>query len=279
MRHISKSFIAIPLAALLLSGSARASLVSPTLSWDAENFTGGATWVSDPAGTDFTANGGTKMTGATNFAGITEWIDNPDFTQESLHDSLGDGATGQDVTWELVFRPEDLSGTHIIAETGGNGDGTAFRLVDDVLQFIVQDANSATQRVILSDTINSTTDFVHVIATVTLGGGGSNNVVLYVNGTAVISDGATGTIGDWAGSDAFGIGRENGGHANDTGAADPVFDGDIALFNFFQDTVFEQNNVDSHFAAVSVPEPSTFAMMLLGLVGLCWATCRTRVLG
>ncbi len=65
-----------------------------------------------------------------------------------------DAATQQNVTWELVFRPGDFEGSHVLLSLGGNSGGalgiTAITLIGSILDFRFQDANNEAQRVSVS---------------------------------------------------------------------------------------------------------------------------------
>lgn len=186
-------FFLIPFQILLFSQCLLGQ--TPTLTWDAsQDFNGDTQWPSseDPSRVWVFAEPAIAEFGETEFPGAGVWFNSVSGTQASL-DGLG-GST-QNVTWELVFRPVDLNGNHVLFETGGNGDGSAFILQGSVLEFRVQDAATDEQRIIATHTFGAGDEdkFHHVVAAVTLGGAGVNRVDLFVNaGPAVASLGATG---------------------------------------------------------------------------------------
>lgn len=225
----------------------------PTLTWDAsQDLNGDALWpsVEDPARAWNLAAPATAEFGASEFPSAGVWFNSLSGTQASL-DGLG-GST-QSVSWELVFRPVDLNGNHVIFETGGNGDGTAFVLQGSVLEFRVQDAALPEQRIIATHTLAAGDEakFHHVVAAVTLGAAGANRVDLFVNaGPAVASLGATGALLDWAGTDAAGLGRLNGGVPTGQTGFD-AFAGDIALLRYYQSVVMTEAQVQAKFDDLS----------------------------
>ena len=135
----------------------------PTLAWLAADLPDGplATWepslnLTTNAGVNFTGgSGGTVQSGASNFGAVTAWVNSPGYNfsgnpNDSWQDGLGNPATQENASWELVFRPGDYVGKHTLFNTGGNGDGLAFTLTGSVLEFLFQDADSEDQRVRVS---------------------------------------------------------------------------------------------------------------------------------
>jgi len=229
---------------------------APTLSWDAsQNLDGDSQWpaAEDPARSWTFASPATPVSGATEFPGAPVWFNSPSAVMASLD---GAGGSNQNVSWELVFRPGDLTGNHILFETGGNGDGTAIVLQGADLEFRVQDAADDAQRIIAIHTFSAGDEakFHHLVATVTLGAPGANGVQLFVNaGEPSVVLGATGDLNDWAGGDAAGLGRVNGGIPTGQTGFDP-FTGDIALLNYYQAAVLTQAQVQTKFDDLSMGE-------------------------
>ena len=225
----------------------------PTLTWDAsQDFNGDTQWPSseDPSRVWSFAAPAVAEFGDTEFPGAGVWFNSVSGTQASL-DGLG-GST-QNVTWELIFRPVDFTGNHVIFETGGNGDGSAFVLQGSVLEFRVQDAALDEQRIIATHTFGAGDEakFHHVVAAVTLGAGGVNQVELYVNaGPPVASLGATGALNDWAGSDGAALGRVSGTIPTGQTGFD-AFAGDISLLRYYQNVVMTQAQVQAKFDELS----------------------------
>ena len=226
---------------------------TPTLTWDAsQDLNGDSQWpaVEDPTRAWTLAGPAVAEFGDSEFPSAGVWFNSLSGTQGSLD---GLGGSMQNVTWELVFRPGDLTGNHVLFETGGNGDGSVFVLQGSILEFRVQDANTAEQRIIATHTFaaGDESKFHHVVAAVTLGAAGANNVDLFVNaGAPVASLGATGALNDWAGGDAAGLGRVNGGIPTGQTGFD-AFTGDVALLRYYQNIVMTEAQVQAKFDELS----------------------------
>ena len=130
-RYMIRSFLtrrSILFSSLLVISASTSLGHLPTLTWyAAQNLDGDAQWPAlQDAGRSWTFGGPVVAKfGATDFPGAPAWFNAPAANQPSLD---GVGGSNQNVSWELVFRPGDLVGSHVIFETGGNGDGTAFVL-------------------------------------------------------------------------------------------------------------------------------------------------------
>ena len=242
----------------------------------------------EPTSAQFVWSGiGSFATAATNFAFDT-YVSSPDFNlagtnPDSWQDKLGNAATQQDATWEFAFRPGDFTGSHHLFNTGGNGDGTAFLLNGDTLEFRFQDNSTAAQRVFMSHQLTGDSDeFYHVVGTADVESLAAGIGVLYVNGELV--DGpltSTGTIDDWDGGDLANLGgaSESFNIPGGTSVAFDAFNGDIAFFRYYQDTIFDQGQVDEAFAALAVPEPASIAIWSiigLGMFGFGYRKLRRK---
>ena len=199
--------------------------------------------------------GGTVVSGVSNFSPITKWVNSPGYNlsanpNDSWQDGLGNPATQENASWELIFRPGDFTGIHTLFNSGGNGDGIAFTMNGSTLDFRFQDANSATQRVIVStdlSTIGAETDFYYVVGVVDVDTALAGTGWLYVNG--VLVDGpttSTGTINDWDGGDLAELGKGNnipGGNPFNPAA----FTGDIAEFNYYGGELLDAAFIQTRF--------------------------------
>lgn len=239
---------------------------SPDLEWAAEGLSEGLLEQWDPR-TNTTPNseitfinntGGTVQTGTTNFAGVSSWINSPGFNLssnplDSWQDGLGDVVTKQDVSWEIVVRPGNYTGKHTLFNTGGNGDGTAFVLTDGILDFRVQTANNDDQRVIVSTDLSAlglATEFFHAVATVDVESAGPGKVSLYVNGQLVDSASSVGILDDWDGGDLAELGKGNNVPTS-TAFAPDFFDGDIALFSYYEGRILDDSQIAGKFSDLS----------------------------
>ena len=220
--------------------------VPPTLGWDAKDVVDlGVEWKptinsTGNAGIVWTGSG-TVETGSSNFGNITTWINSPNLAlmsnpADSFQDGLGDPVTKANVSWEFIFRPGDFEGLHTLFNTGGNGAGTAFVLNGSVLDFRFQTANNDSQRVIASTDlaeIGAAADFFHVVGVGDVDSATSGTARLFVNGELKAEVTSTGAIEDWDGGDLAELGTGNnipGGNPFNPES----FDGDIAVFNYFQ---------------------------------------------
>lgn len=239
---------------------------SPDLSWDATDLPLGTLTQWDPAinttGNDLITfinnTGGEVQTGTSNFTGVSSWVNSPGYNlssnpADSWQDGLGDLATKADVSWEMVFRPGDFTGTHTLFNTGGNGDGTAIVLTDSILDFRFQTANTDAERLIISTdlaALGSADEFFHIVVTADVGVGTVGTAELYVNGQLLAGPtSSTGFIDDWDGGDLAELGK-GGNIPTSTTFPFEAFDGDIALFNYYGDRILSAAAVSEKYAAL-----------------------------
>lgn len=162
---------------------------------------------------------------------------------------LGSGSGGTvDVTFEIWFKPDSLSGTRqIISETGG-GTGSGFYLEGSNLRFY--QAPSGTD--FSYDITGLEGDFIQAAVTLKPGG----EAILYVNGQQV----ATGTAGaDWDGGDPAALGTKGGSNAGGIGGGNQnssPFDGQIAIYRQYNGTAMSAAQVLANYNGVNNP-PST----------------------
>lgn len=235
-------------AALYFGHAEQAATQLGTLHWDAElDSTSNSIWestVDDRTTTRWnfgsSSNPGSEGE-ASNLAGVKEWYAfGSAATMDSLEDSLGDEVTENDASFELVFRPRDFNGTHVLFETGGNVDGTTILLDNETLEVRVQDNDESTERVVRNFSFDAAADvneFHHIAVTIhpsTVAA--ANQIRLFVNGVEAGGPvSATGVLADWGGTDDAGLGRANGAFADsDDTTLTGDFDGDIASLRFHQ---------------------------------------------
>ena len=240
---------------------------APNLSWSAADLVDGSLARWDPAinttgnnGIAFVnATGGEVQSGSSNFTGVNAWVNSPGYNLngnpgDSWQDGLGNAVTQQDVSWEMVFRPGDFTGTHTLFNTGGSGSGTAFTLTGSTLNFILQAVANDAQRVILPidlATLGEATDFFHVVATADVGATGVGTAALYVNGVLVNGpSSSTGIINDWDGSDLAELGK---GANIPTNAAFPfeAFTGDIATLSYYENRILDAGQITAKYEEIA----------------------------
>lgn len=246
------------------------------LNYDARGYEGGSAW-RDSVGTRDTAAGkvfdwtmtnaakvsvsSALMEGleqAVRFSGTTAG------TMATLNSIAGDPSTTTSASFELVFRPSDLSGNETLFETGGSGDGTGMWLNGSLLRFDVknQSVSARTSFDLSSLPPDLQDDFFHVIGMADMD---NNRALLYVNGILRDMQAATGgTLADWSGTDGAGLGKTNGTIAFGSPGA---FTGDIALMRFYPN-LLSANDVTANLQAQQVPEPITLALLSLAGMGL-----------
>lgn len=236
---------------------------APTVEWVAEGQAEGALAVWSPAiNTTFNnsiawgnGNLANVVTGTSNFPFVNTWVNSADYNLTgspgtSWHTALGDLITKEDVTWELVFRPGDFTGTHTLFNTGGNGFGTGIVLQGSTVDFRVQSANNNDQRVILPfdlSTIGEADEFYHLVATVDIDPVAPAVVSLYINGNLVAGPvSSVSAIVDWDGSDLAELGR---GANIPTSTTFPfeTFTGDVASFAYFESKLLDAPAVESRY--------------------------------
>jgi len=250
-----------------------------------------STW--ENTGTSGTTHAG-GLTGATyngsatsNLPGITASYDFDGTGGAALSSSLDALANDVDASFEMWFRPTDLSGDEILFETGGgngvgiylgggsNGDSRLSGMSDSELGFSVTQNSFGSKTAFTKFDLASigADEFIHVIGTFDIS---ANLASLFVNGDLVATDMASSNIDDWSGGDGAGVGRING--ANMGGIAGgsqgySAFDGEVALFRTLGRAV-GADEVWARYASVAIiPEPATLLVwsLLAGLgIGLGW---------
>ncbi len=269
---------------LLWNSTATARVLGQVaLGWTAKGVSDGAlaTWSVSTNSTGVTpvnwggGSGGTKQSGATNFANVNDWVNSPAYalqgSGDSWQDVLTNAETQQDATWEIVLRPGDFTGNHMIFNTGGDGSGTGIVLTGSAIEFRFQNAANPDQRNFRTfdlSTVGEATDFFHIVGTADVAGQAEGIGELFVNGVSV--DGpvtSAGTINDWDGGDPAGL----GGFNFNIPGADPfsadAFTGDIALFNYYSDQILTPELILENYNAL-IPEPATVGLLAIGGVVL-----------
>jgi len=180
----------------------------------------------------------------------------------------GGRANNPENTFELIFRLDDTSGTHVLSEIGGGGAGVSFIMDGDNLVWNVNEGGNA----------NATLG----IAASGLGAGWhyavgtfnrtSGTTSFYLNGALVGSLALDATTTGWTGGNEATLGGINTAQVNSvatsvdlTGATD--FDGGISLFNYWNEELGAQA-ISDNFNAVFIPAPgAALALLGAGVVG------------
>jgi len=293
--------IAALLAAGLFCGTSTAAIVAPAVSWDARTDNDGDDLWQDATGLsffDWELGSNLSPTAVSDpfYKAVTQAYSMPTAASSNLQISgtdsggslqdLGGSIDKEDYAIEIMFRTPDLTGTHNLFETGGNGDGTAIRLVGGNFVFRTQEYNTADglspgdDFLEISVPLNATdhvNQFVHIVVSLDidddigavwvdgdLAGTGAVEMRSPTNGDL--------NMNDWDGGDNASIGQGNGNVAG--GVNDSPFDGEIAALNVYSEvsyaTALSESDVETLQAAF-IPEPSAFALALIFLTGaLLW---------
>ena len=284
---MSRSFcvsLVFGIAVSCLTSLGNASVVAPTLNWDAAEDPSSQYWHStvnedSKRRWNFGAgNGAADDASGSNFGAITKSYDEKATMKDFQTNGLSPDPTKQDATFEFVVRPDDFSEKHSIFETGGGVDGTAIWLDGDQLKFRVQNLSATGDpQATITTTLDTAGIFYDILFTI---GVSTDEIRLYVNGSMMATSGFGGKdLKDWAGTDDSGLMRINNDQAGgDNGFSDTVV-GDIAIMRFYQNDILNQSEIDGNFAALqAIPEPSSIAMWsALGIIGLVVARRKRKL--
>ena len=252
---------------LLLSDEDIGSTVQATLDWDAAaDSDANAYWESTVNASD---------SRRWNFGAPTSPVDvtDSDFAglSKAYHfDTGGSGATmaswqnlgldganpaSQDASFEIIFRPDDLIGNHVLLETGGNGDGTVVKLEDAELVFRVQRFNfggTANDNFVeIRETLDTAGVFYHFVGTIDLA---NNEGSIYLDGQLIATQATMlrdallpgGNLNDWAGGDSSGLFIANSpGGAAGGNPGWSTFNGDIANVRYYRDDVLDATEAEA----------------------------------
>ena len=175
---------------------------------------------------------------------LVEVTDDPRFTHAYSFDGTGQGTTGsfdnfneQDsASWEVWFRPADVTGNEVLFETGGTGDGMSLNIRADGngyrVLFAIQD-NSSNHFELESEILTNLATFTQAVAVFDQQ---LDTLQLYVDGKPVGEALDTeGRIQDWSGSSDVGVASENAGHGGGSGLSGyGNFTGEIAAIRFYE---------------------------------------------
>jgi VCBS repeat-containing protein len=216
-------------------------------------------WDFDASGTNFSP---IDVSASTSFVGITEAyrfnVDPGDITGAGLSNLSGTddaisnigAAETNSASFEIWFRANDIADRDVLFETGGAGDGTSIQINGTVVEFLVKDTSEDVLVIfdLASIGIDPTKEFVQLTSVIDISGG-TTTVSLYVNGT-LADQGSNALVLRWDGGNDAGLGSVNG-NANNSGLESPTaFEGEIAIFNFYESALSNANVLDN-FQAIS----------------------------
>ena len=239
------------------------------IDWNLNNVTRSATGVSNHPGItaafDFSGSGSATGTFGTG-------------TLDSWNEILPGGATA-DGTFEMWIKPGDLSGRHVLFETGGATDGTVIYIDGSTVAIAARDgASNPDGTVYLAEfDLNDigydplTGDFLQIVGVIDVV---NDETRLFVDGelrdisTEVVEGtGAPGTLGAWAGGDGSALGSVSGSTPFN-GSGWTNYDGQIAILRYYGDGLTAQEVADNYNAIIPEPGAGLLLGAALGFFGL-----------
>lgn len=190
--------------------------------------------------------------------------------------------SSQDTSFELWFKPTDLSGNHILFEFGGNGNGAALLLVGDQVHFFSQTGSANQMQSSLTLPPEAAGRYHQLVAVVDFLGGGAGVNRLYLDGGALsTSNSLASGYTNFAGGNGSGLGRNNSTYSGDSVFASGTltdFNGEMAVFRMYQGTAIGESDVMQNFLTLSRAPPviDTFMVSPINvssgaLVNVSWA--------
>ena len=215
----------------------------------------------------------------TGFSGITGAYEFPASGSNSpdnkatapSYQGLPGNPTDNSASFEIWFRPESLTNNQVLWETGGGGNGSSFTIRDKKLRFTMKNGS---QNMVIEKDISETSEFIQAVATYDRGDGDLTDTLrLYING-GLVGTNTSNNVNDWAGGNASGLGGRNGNNGNTggTGAQGNLnfntFEGDIAIFRFYESALSESQVKQNFNAITEIPETSSpLSLLALGSLG------------
>jgi len=210
---------------------------------------------------------GRNITNLTNYSFVTPTTSLAGITKAYLFasgggnlqtlDSLG---SGQPASFEMWFRPTDLTGDERLFETGG-GNGVGITLgggsqvpgqTSSAFFSVTQNSGGSQTARVSSDLSGiGVGEFIQVVGTFNAA---TSTAAMYVNGLPVGTNTAAAAITDWSGGDAAGVGILGGSNQGGYGGGGMGFadyNGEIAIFRFYQNKLLTPSEVAHNYYAIA----------------------------
>ncbi|MEM9064066.1 MAG: LamG-like jellyroll fold domain-containing protein [Planctomycetota bacterium] len=222
----------------------------------AQNYTFGAplspTVVNDPAAPGITS--------------VYEFADGPALGKGwAFFGQAGGGRANNPAnTFELIFRLDDVSGTHVLMEIGGAGAGVSMVMQGDTLTWNTNVGGNADPTIAINAS-GLGTGWHYAV------GVWNRNTLttsFYLDGQLVGTEALAGSTTGWVGGNEGTLGGINPTQVDSVATSFDLsgattFDGGIALFNYWNEELGAQT-IEDNFNAVLIPTPGT-ALALLGV--------------
>jgi len=209
-------------------------------------------------------------------------------TYTTYHGRTVDSVTNvdtKDATFRLLVDFDPLatgSDNEVLWETGGGTVGMSLAYVADTNTLTLRQVSNSGNTILQVDRVLTLTELqagdLDLVWTIDIDGDGSGVPVisLWVEGDLAGDGTNASSQQDWSGTNGAGLGQPNSGVA--AGGGNSNLPDTVAFAaGTINDTEGLQFWADTY--ATVVPEPSAFAIGLLGLAGLCFLATRGRLLG
>ena len=247
-----------------------AQFVTPSHRWNAATDTAGdTTWTPQVGTVNYTFSGGATPTAIavndSKVPGITKAFAPGVTANDNGQGSSATFVETQSTSFELWFKPENLTGSEALFEFGGSGTGTALRLNGTTLESVTQ--SSSTNRAFSSTTLATEDigEWMQAVVVLTIAGDGSGTNELFLNGELVDTSSLATGYNSWAGSDGFALGEIKGTMAGGWSGVGS-FDGSLALFTIYGEALAAETVLGLYDQVV--PEPATMSLLALGGIAM-----------
>jgi hypothetical protein len=214
--------------------------------WPEAGTSGGRTWTLASPQSRVTVND-------PKVAGITHAYQFPDAraTTTSFYNVPSTGASSNNATFELWFKPGGGTGNQMLFETGGSTNGMAiyYDATNPSVVVQAQTAGNSNAFRATAPLAGGGTGFQQVVGVLKplLGGSGSGRIEIYLNGQFVAAAERSG-FSDWAGSDGSGLGQINGSSTLFSGGN---FQGQIAILRYYN-LALDASQIETNYRALTM---------------------------